>query len=179
MIKLAQGFQMNVIAFDIFQKKELKDLYVNSLDELYQNSDIISLHIPSTKENYHLLNENAFQKMKKGVVIINTARGDLIDTQALYNALKNGTVGGAGLDVLENEDFLIHDDIETSNLFKDRDFLLDSALNLKLLQFKNVIATPHIAFNSIDAVNRINETTCQNIQLFLKGKIQNSVLPKN
>ena len=113
--------------------------------------------------------------MKKGVIIINTARGDLIDTQALYTALKNGTVGGAGLDVLENEDFLIHDDIETSLKLKDNDFLIDSALNLKLLQFKNVIATPHIAFNSIDALNRINQTTLENINAFLKNKPINLV----
>jgi len=175
MIQIAKGFQMNVLAFDLYPKKELKDIYVKTLDELYKKSDIISLHVPSTKENYHLLDEKAFQKMKKGVIIINTARGDLIDTQALYGALKTGQVGGAGLDVLENEDFLIHDDIETSNLFKDKDFLLDSALNLKLLQFKNVIATPHIAFNSIDAVNRINQTTCENMVAFFEGSPQNLV----
>ncbi len=175
MIQIAKGFQMKVIAYDLYPKDELKDLYVESIDELLKKSDIISLHIPSTKENYHLLDEQAFKKMKKGVIIINTARGDLIDTQALYAALKNKTVGGAGLDVLENEDFLIHDDIEINDLFKDKDFLLDSALNLKLLQFKNVIATPHIAFNSIDAVNRINETTFQNIQNFFDGHVTNEV----
>lgn len=179
MIRLAQGFGMNVLAYDLYPNKELKELYVASLEEIYQKADVISLHVPSTPENYHLLNENAFNQMKKGVIILNTARGDLIDTEALYMALKNGIVGGAGLDVLENEDFLIHDDIELSNdLFKDNDFLLDSALNLKLLQFKNVIATPHIAFNSIDALNRINETTIENIEKFLTGTIQNSVLSK-
>ena len=175
MIQISKGFQMKVIAYDLYPKDELKDLYVESIDELLKKSDIISLHIPSTRENYHLLDEQAFKKMKKGVIIINTARGDLIDTQALYAALKNKTVGGAGLDVLENEDFLIHDDIEINDLFKDKDFLLDSALNLKLLQFKNVIATPHIAFNSIDAVNRINETTFQNIQNFFNGKTTNEI----
>lgn len=175
MIQIAKGFQMKVIAYDLYPKTELKELYVKTLDDLFEKSDIISLHIPSTKKNYHLLDEQAFKKMKKGVIIINTARGDLIDTQALYTALKNKTVGGAGLDVLENEDFLIHDDIEINDLFKDTDFLLDSALNLKLLQFKNVIATPHIAFNSIDAVNRINETTIQNIQNFFDGHITNEV----
>ena len=177
MIKLAQGFGMNVLAYDLYPKEELKELYVSSLEEIYKKADVISLHVPSTPQNYHLLNEKAFNQMKKGVIILNTARGDLIDTEALYIALKKGIVGGAGLDVLENEDFLIHDDIELKNeLFKNNDFLLDSALNLKLLQFKNVIATPHIAFNSIDALNRINETTLKNIELFLKGKIQNSVL---
>lgn len=175
MIKLAQGFQMNVIAYDIFPKADLKDLYVSSLDELFEKSDIISLHVPATKHNYHLLDDLAFSKMKKGVIIINTARGELIDTQALYTALKNGTVAGAGLDVLENEDFLIHDDIETLDQFKDKDFLLDSALNLKLMQFKNVIITPHIAFNSTDALNRINNTTFENIVHFFNDKPINQV----
>ncbi len=175
MIQLAQGFGMNILAYDIYPNKDYKHFYVKTLDEIYKNCDIISLHVPSTPNNHHLLDEKAFQKMKKGVIIINTARGDLIDTQALYTALKNGTVGGAGLDVLENEDFLIHDDIEISNLSKDKDFLLDSALNLKLLQFKNVIATPHIAFNSIDALNRINATTFDNILSFFNGKIKNNV----
>ena len=113
--------------------------------------------------------------MKKGVIIINTARGDLIDTQALYESLKDGTVSGAGLDVLENEDFLLHDDIAFETQAKDTDFLLDSAMNLKILQSKNVIATPHIAFNSIDAINRINITTIQNITSFLNGKAINKV----
>ena len=127
----------------------MKQFYVNQLDDLYKNADIISLHIPSTPQNFHLINEDAFNKMKKGVIIINTARGDLIDTQALYFALCQGIVGGAGLDVLENEDFLLHDEVITTNRIHDNAFLLDSAMNLKLLQFKNVIATPHIAFNSI------------------------------
>ena len=113
--------------------------------------------------------------MKQGVIIINTARGDLIDTQALYTALKNGTIGGVGLDVLENEDFLLHDDILTEQHYTDSDFLLDSAMNLKLLQFKNVIATPHIAFDSLDAINRINQTTWNNILSFIQGQIINQV----
>lgn len=175
MIQLAKGFGMKILAFDLYKNKELNAYYVDTLDEIYKNADIISLHVPSTPQNHHLLNETTFNKMKKGVIIINTARGDLIDTQALYTALKNGTVGGAGLDVLENEDFLIHDDIETSLKLKDNDFLIDSALNLKLLQFKNVIATPHIAFNSIDALNRINQTTLENINAFLKNKPINLV----
>lgn len=176
MIQIAKGFGMNVIAYDLFKNEALRDLYVDNLDEIYKNSDIISLHIPSTPENYHMLNADAFNKMKKGVIIINTARGDLIDTQALYSALRQGIVGGAGLDVLENEDFLLHDEVVTSPRVNDSDFLLDSAMNLKLLQFKNVIATPHIAFNSIDAINRINTTTFDNIKSFLNGIVINNVV---
>ncbi len=168
-IKLAQAFGMNVLAYDLYPKKEFKNLYVKSPTEIYKKSDIISLHVPSTPENVHLLNKKAFDQMKEGVIIINTARGDLIDTQALYHALKSKKVGGAGLDVLENEDFLLHDEIMTSPQLKNPEFLLDSAMNFKLLQLKNVIATPHVAFNSVDAVNRILQTTMDNISGFLSG----------
>ena len=175
MIQLAQGFGMSILAYDLLPKQNLKQFYVTDIQEIFRQSDIISLHIPSTKYNRHLIDRKAFQKMKQGVIIINTARGDLIDTQALYTALKNGTVGGAGLDVLENEDFLLHDDILTHHHYTDNDFLLDSAMNLKLMQFKNVITTPHIAFDTIDAVNRINQTTWNNILSFIRGKIINQI----
>ncbi len=176
MIKIAQGFGMKILAYDPYQNPELKDFYVSDLSEIYKNADIISLHVPSTPQNFHLINKEAFDMMKRGVIIVNTARGDLIDTQALYWALRQGIVGGAGLDVLENEDFLLHDEVDTSGRVNDTDFLLDSAMNLKLLQFKNVIATPHIAFNSIDAINRINQTTFDNIKSYLDGVIVNNVV---
>ena len=176
MIKIAQGFGMKILAYDPYRNPELKDFYVSDLKEIYQNADIISLHVPSTPQNFHLINKESFDMMKRGVIIVNTARGDLIDTQALYWALRQGIVGGAGLDVLENEDFLLHDEVDTSNRVNDTDFLLDSAMNLKLLQFKNVIATPHIAFNSIDAINRINQTTFDNIKSYLDGVIVNNVV---
>ena len=175
MIGLAKGFGMKVIAYDPYPIQALKDLYVPSIQDIFKQADIISLHVPSTSQNHHMLDETAFSMMKRGVIIINTARGDLIDTQALYCAIRSGIVGGAGLDVLENEDFLIHDDVLTCPRATDRDMLLDSAMNLKLLQFRNVIATPHIAFNSIDAINRINATTFDNIMAFLKGERVNIV----
>ncbi len=165
MIRLAQGFGMNVLAYDLFPNPELKDLYV-PLEDILAQSDIISLHIPSTPENHHILNKDSFQKMKKGVYIINTARGDLIDTQALYEAVSTGIVAGAGLDVLENEDVLLHDDILLKKDEHDTQILLDSAMNLKLLQHPHVIATPHIAFNSKDALARILTTTFENIKNF-------------
>lgn len=175
MIKLAQGFGMKVIAYDPYPNAQFSNLYVPSIQDIFKQADIISLHVPSTPQNHHMLDETAFNMMKRGVIIINTARGDLIDTQALYCAIRSGVVGGAGLDVLENEDFLIHDDILTCPRATDTDMLLDSAMNLKLLQFRNVIATPHIAFNSVDAINRINATTFDNIMAFLKGEAVNMV----
>ncbi len=175
MIQIAQGFGMNIIAFDIYPNPKLKPFYVYHLEDIYRHADIISLHVPSTPQNFHMIDQEAFEKMKKGVILINTARGDLIDTQSLYWALQQGIVGGAGLDVLENEDFLLHDEVITTNRIHDNAFLLDSAMNLKILQFKNVIVTPHIAFNSIDAINRINQTTLDNILNFQKGIIINNV----
>ena len=174
-IKIARGFGMNVLAFDKFQKPEFKDIYVKKLSDLYKKSDIITLHVPSTPENHHLLDEKAFDQMKRGVLLVNTSRGDLIDTDALYNAIKSGKLYGAGLDVLEHEDFLLHDEIDIKTESKNPDYLLDSALNMKLLQFKNVLATPHIAFNSVDAIERIIQTTHDNIQSFLNGNPTNCV----
>lgn len=177
--KLARGFGMHVLAYDLYPNEEFQRIYnihYVSLDELYARSDIITLHAPSTKDNRHLLNDAAFAKMKDGVIIINTARGDLIDTESLYRHIVTGKVAGAGLDVLENEDFLLHDDI----IIKDQDIGLDFAMNTiannKLLQHKRVIITPHIGFNSIDAVHRILNTTVKNIESFFAGKTQNSVM---
>ncbi len=178
-IKLAKGFGMNVLAYDLYPNEEFQRIYnINyvSLEELYAGSDVISLHAPSTKENYHLLNEQAFAKMKDGVIIINTARGDLIDGEALYKNILSGKVGGAGLDVLENEDFIIHDDIMLEQENMNINFAINTIVNGKLLKHKNVIVTPHVAFNSSDAVHRILETTIKNIESFAEGKLINSVI---
>ncbi len=178
-IKLAKGFGMNVLAYDLYPNEEFQRIYnINyvSLEELYAGSDVISLHAPSTKENYHLLNDGAFSKMKDGVIIINTARGDLIDGEALYRNILSGKVGGAGLDVLENEDFIIHDDIMLEQENMNMNFAINTIVNAKLLKHKNVIVTPHVAFNSADAVHRILETTIKNIESFADGKLINSVI---
>jgi D-lactate dehydrogenase len=175
--KIAQGFGMKVLGYDLYPAKDGALTYV-SLQELYKNSDVITLHAPSTKENYHMLNEAAFSQMKQGVIIINTARGDLIDGEALYEALKSGKAAGAGLDVLEYEDFLTHDDLIRRPANMQGAYAVQTVINVKLLQLDNVVATPHIAFNSIDAVHRILDITLANIDGFLKGKVQNSVIKK-
>ena len=179
MIKLAKGFGMEVLAYDLFPNAEVERImgfkYVN-LDDIYHKSDIISLHAPSTKENFHLLNKTAFEKMKKDVIIINTARGDLIDTEELYRAIIQGKVAGAGLDVLEDEETLIYDDIFIDEKPITMDFALNTIINNKLLRLPNVIITPHTAFNSIDAVNRILATTIKNIESFSVGRLVNSVI---
>lgn len=180
--KIAKSFDMTLLAFDPYPNEKFAQEYgfkYVSLDELLMQSDVITLHCPLTKENYHLLDDAAFAKMKQGVVIVNTARGELIDTEALYKALSNGKVYGAGLDVLEYESPLIHDDLYLSAIeTHESDTLLRSLINLRMLQLKNVIITPHVAFNSIDAVHRILRTADESIVSFVNGKTINSVLNK-
>lgn len=179
MIKLAQGFGMNVLAYDLYPNEEfcrICNIKYVPLEELYAKSDIISLHVPSTKENYHMINDAVIKKMKDGVIIINTARGDLIDAESLYRNLVSGKVGGAGLDVLEDEDVLIHDDIILKQGAMSMDFALNTIINNKLLRLKNVIITPHMGFNSTDAVHRILKTTLESITSFVNGKLINSVI---
>lgn len=177
--KLARGFGMEVLAYDLYPNEEFQRIYnihYVGLDELYAKSDVVTLHAPATKDNYHLLNDEAFKKMKDGVIIVNTARGSLVDPEALYRALVSGKVKGAALDVLENEDFIIHDDIILKSQDIPMDYAMNTIINARLMQMKNVLITPHIGFNSIDAVHRILHTTIENINHFCAGQIQNSVL---
>lgn len=177
-IKILEAFRATILPYDPFPCEALikKGItYATSLTELYQKSDIISLHCPATDENYHLLDENAFNLMKKGVYIINTARGSLIDTNALYHALLSGKVAGAALDVLENEDVVVERDISTDMEKNNTEILLDSLINLKMLQLNNTLITPHIAFNSTDAIDAILSTTFENIKAFLAGTPINCV----
>ena len=179
--KLARGFGMDVLAYDLYPNEEFQRIYnihYVGLDELYAKSDVITLHAPATKENYHLLNDEAFKKMKDGVTIFNPARGSLVDPEALYRALTHGKVKGAALDVLENEDFIIHDDIILKSQDIPIDYAMNTIINARLMQMKNVLITPHIAFNSVDAVHRILHTTLENINHFCGGQVQNSVLKK-
>ena len=176
-IHLLQAFGAKIIAFDPYFNKELLGVsFVKNIDELYEISDIISLHCPATKENVHLLNKKAFDKMKNGVYIINTARGSLIDTESLYDALKTGKVAGAALDVLENEDVLTQREISTDMEKQSHEFLADSIINFKMLQLDNTLITPHIAFNSLDAIEQILKTTIDNIRCFVNNKVQNRVI---
>jgi len=176
---IACGFGMKVLAFDPKPNQELVEkLGVNylTLDELYKESDIITLHCPANKQTHHMINDDAFNKMKKGVIIINTARGEVVDTEALYRAIKNKIVAGAGLDVLECENLIMQED----HLFGkidciNQECLQKTLINHKLLDMPNVIVTPHVAFDSKEAVGRILATTAKNIQGFLNGKIINKV----
>ena len=154
---------MNVIAYDKFPNeqaaKEENFKYV-SLEELYAQSDVISLHCPLFPDTKHMINSETISKMKDGVIIINTGRGGLIDTEALIDGLKNRKIGGAGLDVYENERQYFFED-ESGKVLED-DVLA------RLLTFNNVIVTSHQAFLTEEALNNIVETTLNNILTFAK-----------
>lgn len=177
--KIAYGFGMNILSYDPFPNEEIKDKlgvkYVD-LETIFKESDIISLHAPSRKENFHMINEKAFSLMKDGVVIVNTARGEIMDTNALYNALKYGKVAGAGLDVLECEEIIANEELFLSKIdCVKKDCLEKTLLNHKLLDMPNVVITPHIAFDTIEAIYRILNTTINNINGYIAGNIINKV----
>lgn len=155
------GFGMKVIAYDLYPNWDKGIEYV-SLEELWRRSDVISLHCPLTSETYHMMDKDAFSNMKKGVYIINTSRGALVDSEALLEAIKSEIVGGACLDVYEEETELFYED------FSDQ-VLQDDMLNLLSSQ-PNVLITSHQAFLTEEALEAIAETTLQNLQCFFEGR---------
>lgn len=161
--RIAKGFGMHVRVYDINQDNFLAEL-INfkyaSLDELLKTSDIVTLHVPLNKYTEHIISKDSLKKFKKGALLINTARGSLVDTEALLDALKDGTLSGAGLDVIEGEELLIEENIFNSPVEKAAKLIVASK---QLLDNENVVLTPHNAFNSIEAVNRIIDTTINNI----------------
>lgn len=176
-IRMAKGFELNILAFDKFENQALASQmgfkYVE-LKDLLKNSDIISLHVPYSKETHHILDKITFSQVKKGVIILNTARGTLIDTDALIEALDKKIVSYAGLDVLEGEKDILEEKQLLSKHFKEEQMkkMLENHL---LFQRDNVIITPHNAFNSTQALQRILDTTIENIQGFYKKEIKNEV----
>lgn len=171
--RIANGLGMQVLGYDPAPLGSDIIEYVG-LDELYSRSHIVSLHAPATEANYHMIDAEAIGKMKKGVVILNTARGELIDVQALIDGLFSGQVGAAGLDVLEGEQLLRFDE-EVALLHPEastKDLLLNAKHHV-LLRMPNVIITPHNAFNSKEALQRIRYTTAENIKQYLMQEPQN------
>ena len=159
-LEICRGIGMHVIAYDKFPLLNSNIDYV-PLETLLSQSDVISLHCPLTPESRHILNKNAFSKMKKGVFILNTSRGALIDSEALLDALNNGTVGGAGLDVYEEEADLFFED-------RSHDVMLDDTLAL-LVSRPNVLLTAHQAFLTEEALQNIAEETLRNLDAYFSG----------
>lgn len=178
MIKMAKGFNMNVIAYDPFPKQnldqELGFRYV-SFEELLHDSDIISLHAPLNEHTRYMINKNNINQMKRGVFFINTARGGLIETSALEQALESGIIAGAGLDVLEEEKDMSDEISLLNNPSAKIEELKNVLANHYLIRHPRVIVTPHIAFNTTEAIHRILDTTIENIQAFTRGEIKNRI----
>jgi D-lactate dehydrogenase len=176
--KIAKGFGMKILAFNRSKKEELaKELgfeYVD-LPTLIKNSDVVSLHLPYTKETHHIINKQNIEFFKKGSFLINTARGGLVETEALVLGLEKGILSGVALDVLEGEKEIM-DEIEvlTSHYKKDVD-LKTLVLNHVLVNHPKVVITPHNAFNTKEALERITKTTIENIKAFLNQAPTNLV----
>lgn len=179
-IRIGRGFGMNVLAYDAFPQPILAEVLgfrYTSLDELLRSSDVITLHVPLLEDTYHLINRDNISKIKRGALLINTARGAVVDTEALVQALDQGILAGAGLDVLEGEESIK----EEAQLLSDTlpvEKLRAIVRSYALLNRDNVIVTPHTAFYSVEAEHRIIDTTIENVEDFLAGKPQNVVKPK-
>lgn len=162
-MRILKGFNMHIVAYDPFKTPQVEELgaeYVE-LDELYARSQVITLHCPATPENYHLLNRDAFAKMKDGVMIINTSRGTLIDTQAAIDALKQRKIGALGMDVYENERDLFFED-------KSNEVIQDDVFR-RLSSCHNVLLTGHQAFLTEEALISISNVTLENIYSLKTG----------
>lgn len=164
-MKIMKGFGTKVIAYDVYKdeqaSKEIGFEYV-SLEELYEKSDIISLHCPLTKETESIINEESINKMKDGVILINCSRGKLVNTASLIKAMETGKIGGVGLDVYEDEEeFFLRD---MTNSYKR-----DTNLSI-LLSMPNLIITSHQAFFTSEALNKIASDTCKNIKEIFSGE---------
>lgn len=156
-VSICKGFGMRVFAFDAYPQKDLDVEYVE-LDVLFEKSDIISLHCPLTKETHHIISHDSIQKMRDGVILLNTSRGGLIDTEALIEGLKSKKVGGAGLDVYEEESDYFFEDF-SNEIVEDDDLA-------RLLTFPNVVVTSHQAFFTREAMQQIAIVTMENLRAF-------------
>lgn len=157
---ICKGFGMNVLAYDKFPNPDAGLHYVD-LPELFAKADVISLHCPLTEETHHMIDDAAVEQMKKGVVIVNTSRGGLIDTESLINGIKVGIVGAACLDVYEEEGDLFYEDFSGSVIQDDK--------LVRLIAMPNVIVTSHQAFLTKEALDNIAHTTVENMVKFEKG----------
>jgi len=174
-IGIARGFGMNVLAYDVKRVARDPGFRYASLDEVLSSSDIISVHVPGGPGTFHFLSDEEFGKMRKGTVLINTSRGDVVDTKALLKAIAEGTIAGAGLDVLEEEPAIREEAELLSSIFQREHNLGTLLADHILLRLRNVIITPHNAFNTREALDRIYEVTIENLRGFLEGKPKNLV----
>ena len=175
-IRIARGFGMNVLAYDVFPKEgkehELGFEYTD-LDRVLGESDIVTLHVPYNKHTHHLLNMENIPRIKRGAYLINTARGEVVDTHALLEAVQFGHIAGAGLDVLELERTLKNDEANLTQ--KSPDELRTLIENHILIDLPQVIVTPHIAFDTTEAKNEILQRTADTMNSFAHGEHINMI----
>lgn len=175
--RIARAFAMHVRVYDTCQNDfmaEVVNFKYIGLNELLKTSDIVSLHIPHNESTHHLIDKKALAKMKKGAILINTARGAVVDTDALYNALKSKKLAGAGLDVIEGEE-LISEDQELLHQTANQINWETVVRNNKIFDMNNVVFTPHNAFNSKEALKRILDTSIDNIKSYIDKELINLV----
>lgn len=163
MCRACHGIGMEVLAFDKFENPSLDFVRYTGLDELLRKSDLISLHCPLTEETYHMIDLEAIEKMKDGVLLINTSRGALISTEDLIKGIRRHKFSGVGLDVYEEEQ---------ENVFENReDDILNTSVTARLLSFPNVIVTSHQGFLTHEALEKISLVTLENAKSFEEGRI--------
>ena len=156
------GFGCRILAYDLYEKEEVGNAEYVSLDKIWKEADVITLHTPLTEENYHLINADTIAQMKDGVVIINTARGALIDSDAFIEAIEDGKIGAAGLDVVENEFGLYYYD-HKSDILKNRELAL-------LRSFPNVTVSHHMAFYTRNYVETVVKDSLKSCKCYMEGK---------
>lgn len=181
-IRMARaGFAMNVIAYDAYPNEALVNDYqvrYVSIEELLQESDAISVHCPYLPTTHHLINRQNIGLLKTGVLLVNTARGPVIEVEALKDGLEKNIFGGLGLDAFEGEDVWIQqEDLLQGTFQAHREQLNQAVVSYLLQRYPNVILTPHNAFNSVEAVNRIFNTSLENIEQFVRGEQLNNLIP--
>lgn len=176
--KIAKGFEMKVIAYDPAKSLDFArslEVELTSFQDLLTRSDIISLHAPYNQSTHHIINQQNIHLIKKGAYLINTARGGLVETQALVKALDQGLLAGAGLDVLEEELAIKEEKELLCQTSKNPETLNTLLQNHILIQDPRVIITPHNAFNSKEALQRILDTTAENIKNYILGNLINQI----
>jgi D-lactate dehydrogenase len=175
--ELALAFGMKVLAYCHHEDPELvaKGVRFVALDELLANSDVVSLHLPHTPETEHIINSQNIEQFKKGAILINTARGALVETKAILEGLEKGILGGAGLDVLEEENALKEEREFLASEHIIKGDIQTELMDHILLTRDDVVITPHNAFNSIEALHEILETSLGNVKNFISGTPVNLV----
>jgi len=177
-IRIARGFGMAVLAFDVEPQPALAAEFgftYATMDELLAGSDVVTLHVPATPQTDHLIDEAAIARMKRGAVLINTARGAIVDSAPLIAALRSGRIAAAGLDVLPDEPLIREEAELISSTYANQQDMRELVADHILLTMPNVIVTPHNAFNTHEAIARIVNTTVGNIASFIDGAPTNVV----